>query len=97
MSPGHVDGILDQWSHCRKGITGLGTYKLKFYVRLEVVKLGIGFISLMLSFSTPIETLVLHAAVQSVQIQVKDLGQNRMITAPALYKIPAVSFRYNDR
>lgn len=50
----------------------LGTYNLKFYVRLEGVKLGVCFISLMLSVSTPAETLALHAAAQSAQIQLKD-------------------------
>lgn len=91
------DGILDHWSHYGEGITGLGTYNLKLYVRLEAVKLGICFVSLMLSVSTPVETLMLHDAVQSVQIQLKDRGQNRMIAAPTLYTIPAVSFRYNYR
>lgn len=55
-----------------QSLQGQGTYNLKFYVRLEVVKLGICFISLMLSVSTPVETLVLHSAVQSAQIQLKD-------------------------
>lgn len=55
-----------------EGITGLGNYNLEFYVRLEGGKLGVCFNSLMVSVSTQVETLVLHAVVQSAQIQLKD-------------------------
>lgn len=49
-----------------------GTYNFKFWVRRHGGRPSVCFVLLILSDSTSVETLVLQAAMQSVQIQLKD-------------------------